>query len=141
MCVPETSDLRTRRQVKRPRNNKRDNMKIDEMNIFRLRVLLEEWADWQKGYRVRIGYPGRSAGFCAGGYVSRTFDEMCEDSDRDISALVDAAINDLVPVQSAAIYRRYLGALFRSVRVPYETALIDAHIALMASLPKKGVAI
>ncbi len=111
----------------------------NEQAIRRLRYLLEDWANWQQGYRIRIGFKAQSAGFCAGGYVSKTFDEMAEENDRAVCAMIDAAINDLVPVQSAAIYRRYLGALFRSHLVPYERALIDAHLNLIESLPKKGV--
>ena len=103
--------------------------------------LLEEWANWQKGYRLKLSYPSKSSGFQSGGYVSRTFDEMAEESDSDICQLVDYAISDLIPVQSAAIHKRYLAALFRFERVCYQEALTDAHVTLLSTLPKKGVVI
>ncbi len=116
-------------------------MKNEDMGFAMLVQILEDWADWQKGYRMKTGYPSVSAGFDPGGYVSKTFDEMADENDQEISRLVDYAIDDLIPVQSAAIYRRYLGAIFRLNRVPYETALLDAHITLLQKLPEKGVVI
>lgn len=101
--------------------------------------LLMDWADWQKGYRMKTNYPGRSAGFNPGGYVSKSFDEMAEENDCEICRLVDYAIDDLSPVHNAAIYRRYLSALFRFERVSYVEALEAAHNQLLVSLPKKGV--
>lgn len=103
--------------------------------------LLEEWADWQKGYRLKLSYPSKSAGFESGGYVSRTFDELAEESDSDICQLIDYAVSDLIPVQSAAIHRRYLASVFRFERVSYQEALTDAHLTLICTLPKKGVVI
>ena len=115
-------------------------MKRDDINMIdSLTYLLMDWADWQKGYRMKGGYPARSAGFDTGGYASKSFDEMLEDSDMEICRLVDYAINDLSPVQNAAIYRRYLAAVFRFERVIYIEALAGAHLSLCQSLPKKGV--
>ena len=116
-------------------------MKQEDMGFARLKEILEEWANWQQGYKMKIGYPSVSAGFIPGGYVSKTFDEMADDNDQEISRLVDYAIDDLIPVQAAAIYRCYLGAIFRLNRIPYETALLDAHITLLHTLPEKGVVV
>lgn len=102
--------------------------------------LLEEWASWQKGYSgPKLTYPGKSAGFDPGGYVSKTFDEMAEESDAQICRILDCAIDDLTPVQNAAIYRRYLASVFRFQRISYMDALAEAHSTLFITLPNKGI--
>lgn len=116
-------------------------MKQDDIGFAALVQILQDWANWQRGYRMKTGYPSVSAGFDPGGYVSKSFEELADENDAEICRLVDYAIDDLIPVQSAAIYRRYLGAIFRLNRVPYETALLDAHITLLHTLPEKGVVI
>lgn len=114
-------------------------------NIDRARNLvglLEEWANWQKGYSgAKLSYPSKSAGFDPGGYVSKTFDEMAEENDAEVCRMIDCAIDDLIPVHSAAIYRRYLAVSFRFPRIRYEDALAEAHMMLMFKLPQKGVVI
>lgn len=114
-------------------------------NIDRARNLiglLEEWARWQQRYAgPKLSYPSKSAGFDPGGYVSKTFDEMAEDNDAEVCRMIDCVIDDLIPVQSAAIYRRYLAVSFRFARVSYEDALAEAHMMLMFKLPQKGVVI
>lgn len=101
--------------------------------------LLEEWAAWQQRYSPKLTYPSKSAGFDPGGYVSKTFDEMAADNDAEVCKLIDCAIDDLPPVQSAAIYRRYLASVFRFERVSYMDALAEAHTTLFITLPRKGV--
>lgn len=113
----------------------------DLRKIQSLVGLLESWANWQKGYRLKLSYPSKSAGFESGGYVSRTFDELAEESDSDICQLIDYAVSDLLPVQSAAIHKRYLAAVFRFERANYPEALTEAHMTLICTLPKKGVVI
>lgn len=103
--------------------------------------LLEAWADWQKGYRLKLSYPSKSAGFECGGYWPKSFEELVDDNDSEICQLIDYAVSDLIPVQSAAIHRRYLASVFRFERVSYQEALTDAHLTLICTLPKKGVVI
>lgn len=114
----------------------------DEMRQLQgLMDLLEAWANWQKGYRLKLSYPSKSCGFESGGWVSKSFDEMAEESDAEICRLVDFAVSDLVPVQSSAIHNKYLAAVFRFPRDNYQDALIAAHKTLIETLPKKGVVI
>jgi len=103
--------------------------------------LLEEWAKWQGNYSEKLSYPSKSAGFCPGGYVSKTFDEMADESDAAVCKIIDCAIDDLPPVYSAALYRRYLAVTFRFPRVSYIDALAEAHARLLVSLPAKGVVV
>lgn len=118
-------------------------MKDDIQQIKRsmdaLVCVLEDWARWQQGYRVRVGYPSHSAGFGSGSGIS-SFEDMCEASDREMMCAVDSAVNDLPPVQTSAIMRRYgVAAVFRFPRDNFEAALLAAHESLMVTLPRRGV--
>jgi hypothetical protein len=102
--------------------------------------ILVEWADWSKGYRMRIGYPSKSAGFePGGGVVTReTSEHQYDDVAADRCRIVDRCIDDLpVKAQSAAIHRCYLSAVYR-LR-DYEQTLRDAHEALETAFRRKGV--
>lgn len=99
--------------------------------------LLLDWADWQKGYSLKLGYPGRSAGISSG-YVSQTFDEMCESADGERNRIVDSCVDELHPAPlKAAILKRYL-KLTVEIR-DYEHSLSEAHDVLMVAFKKKGV--
>ena len=106
----------------------------------RLRVLMEDWANWQRTYRPRLGYPSRSLTCYSEGL--RDFEGMCEDADNATFAAIDACVQDLVPAQRAAVMRRYgIAAVFRFPRDNYEACLLAAHERLLVELPKKGVVI
>ena len=98
--------------------------------------LMSEWADWQKGFRMKLGYPTHSAGM--GGCGMQTFEDMCESVDNETMRIVDGVVQeDLAPIERAAILRRYgVAAVFRFR--DYEGALMQAHERLMVLLPKKG---
>jgi hypothetical protein len=109
--------------------------------LERLVMLLTDWADWMKGYRMRIGWPARSVGM-ESGYVSKSFDDMADDADAEMYRLIDTAVEDLEAGPKAALYKRYgVAAVFRFPRGNYETLLIESHEQLLTTLPKKGVAI
>lgn len=99
--------------------------------------ILKDWADSMKGRGNRLGYPAKSCGFQSG-YVSATFEEMCRTADIERNRIVDTCIDDLAsPAHKAAIYSRYLAAVFRMR--DYENALAQAHVELMQAFTKKGV--
>lgn len=107
-------------------------------HMDRLRVLLEDWANWQRTYRPRLGYPSRSLTCYSEGL--RDFEGMCEDADSATFAAIDACVHDLVPAQRAAVMRRYgIAAVFRFPRDNYEQCLMLAHETLTKALPRKGV--
>ena len=115
-------------------------MKRDDhiKQIESLVALLTEWAQWQRAYAPRLGYPSRSLTCYSEG--SRDFEGMCEDADNQTFAAVDACVQDLVPAQRAAVMRRYgIAAVFRFPRDNYEDCLMGAHEALVVALPRKGV--
>lgn len=101
-----------------------------------VRRLLEDWAEWQKGYRARLGYSPKSAGLQSG-YAPRTFDEMCDTADIQRNEIVDQCVDDLAPAQNAAIYHRYLASVFRMR--DYEGSLLTAHETLERVFRSKGI--
>lgn len=103
-------------------------------------ALLEDWAAWQRGFRLKLGYPTKSTGLECGG-SSSTFDDLCDRADAAQMQWVDACVQDLSAVQRAAVMRRYgVAAVFRFPRHNYESVLCDAHIALMSAFRRKGIA-
>ena len=98
--------------------------------------ILTEWAAWMQGYSPRLGYPTHAAMLSTGG-SSDTFEDMCDEADAQRNHAVDTCIDDLPPNQKAAVYRRYLSAVFRMR--DYETSLMTAHEALEVSLRRKGI--
>ena len=102
--------------------------------------MLKEWADWSRGYRMRIGYPERSPGFAiGGGVVTRdTSDEQADDAANQRCDIIDRCVDDLrEPAQRAAIHHCYLQAVFRMR--DYDTSLLDAHAALDIAFRRKGI--
>lgn len=74
---------------------------------------LEDWAHWQRGYRIRIGFSPKSAGFSTGGIVSDESGDDYSHVDQARFEMIDACICDLPPDQSAAIHHRFLASVFR----------------------------
>ena len=103
-------------------------------------AILLDWADWQRRYRVFVGYPRRSCGVDAGGQVVTpdTSDEQQDDAMQERCRIADGCIDDLhVPAQRAAIHRRYLHAVYRMR--DYEASLADALDTLAVSFRRKGI--
>ena len=110
-----------------------------ESLIRGLAVLLEDWAEWQASYSGVRGFPAKSTMLKSGG-ASQTFEELMEGVDNAVHAAIDAAVDDLLPAQRAAIMRRYgIAAVFRFQRDDYADCLQQAHDRLLVVLPKKGV--
>ena len=106
--------------------------------IESLVALLTEWAQWQRAYSPRLGYPSKS--LTCYSEVSQDFESLCDAVDSQTFASVDACVQDLVPAQRAAVMRRYgIAAVFRFPRDNYESCLMMAHEALAKALPRKGV--
>ena len=115
-------------------------MREDLAAVSAVVALLEDWAQWQRGYRLKLGYPTKSAGIESGG-GSTSFDDLCDESDAEVMRKVDACVNDLSLIQRSAVLKRYgIAVVFRFPRGNYETVLCEAHVALMAAFSKKGIA-
>lgn len=110
----------------------------DLKTLEALVALLEDWANWQRAYTPRLGYPSRSLTCYSEG--SQDFESLCDAVDSQTFASVDACVQDLVPAQRAAVMRRYgIAAVFRFPRDNYEQCLLMAHEVLIKALQRKGV--
>lgn len=111
-----------------------------EQQLATLCRMLEDWAEWQRGYRMKLGYPTRSLSGSGGGSTECSYDDLYATADRAVFEAIDTAVDDLQPAQRAAVLRRYgIAAVFRFPRENYAEQLDRAHDALMRSLPRKGV--
>lgn len=111
----------------------------DEQRMRRLINWLEQWAEWQRGYRPKTGFPPKSCGLR--GYGSTTFDEMADAADEDQYRILDAAIDDLgieSPIHKAAVMCRYLAVGWRFPRGQYADLLVESHAWLIDRLPLRG---
>ena len=112
------------------------------VEMKRLIELMWDWANWQKGYRGDArGYPSKTPGLSTGGYVSKTLDEMYEDSMPDKFKVLDRIIEDLQPTHKSAIHIRYgISKVVRYPRGNYTDLLLEAHGEIMQKLSGKGIA-
>lgn len=79
----------------------------------RLECLLFHWAAWMRtGFYAKLRTPGRSA--CIGISHSADFDQLADAADRSIARAVDAAIQDLKPLEQKALRCAYLGEQWAS---------------------------
>lgn len=98
---------------------------------------LRDWADWTRQYKIDLGYPRRSAGLSSG-YVSSTFDELCEPVDDARLQVINKCVYDLdTPAKQAAIFHRYLHSVYRMR--DYPKTLEQAHCDLTEKLVRAGV--
>lgn len=103
--------------------------------------VMMEWAEWHRKDVGVEGYPEASSGISSG-YVSATFDDMCEEADAWRAMVVDTCVDELLPAQRAAIMRKYgISGVFRFPRDNFAEMVVLAHENLMIALPKKGIAI
>jgi hypothetical protein len=106
-------------------------------------ALLEGWARWQGGYRMRLGFPARSIGLCSN--ASKDWQDVADSIDHTTMKTIDAVIQDdgvLTHAERAAVLRRYgVAAVFRFPRDNYADLLVSAHQKLLDILPRKGVEI
>lgn len=115
----------------------RSDVEVMKRQVEALVGLLEEWAHWQRGYRMKLGYPSRSCGVSSD--AGSSFEDLCDSVDAQTMSTVDAVVNDLVPAQCAAVMKRYgVAVVFRFPRANYEQSLQDAHERLLVELPRKG---
>lgn len=117
---------------------------MDNNDLMRIvdavKLELKDWAHWmRKDTESRhLGYPSKSAGM-ASGYISKSFDEMCESSDMNRVLIINSLINDLIAAQRAAISHSYLGVTMRFPRNNYATLLSEAHYEIFLGMRRKGL--
>ena len=111
-----------------------DQRQRDKIRMDRMREVMEDWAGWMRRDDSRIGFPGHSA------LVRGAPGCSYERAESGRAELVDAAVDDLEPIQRAAIQVRYkVCAVWRFPRLNYGEVLDKAHASLLGLLRKKGV--
>lgn len=111
---------------------------IGGMTEARLEWHFDNWRRYMRKDDVTDGYPGKAAG-CVGGGYSQTFDDMADASDVRVARVVDALVASLTPLESAAIYHKYLYAVFRHGRGQLDEALERARLRIAGWLVVRGV--
>lgn len=116
-------------------------MIINELSHIEIvKCYLRDWSDWCRGYRVRTGWPNKSAVIETGGAVTDEDDSLSDDYshlEKERCEIIDACIDDLQPIERAAIHHKYLHTVYRMR--DYATTLEQAHNKLFAAFRKKGI--
>lgn len=105
--------------------------KLDRLDFY-----LSLWQTYMHTGSNTRGYPGRAAGFSAGGY-SQDFDDMVDSVDRRAAEATDAVIRGLPMDQQCALHHRYLAAVFRFRN--YGRSLYFAREAVREGLKKRQI--
>lgn len=103
--------------------------------------LLQDWARWQSKFPGVAGYGSKSVGICSG-YVSKTFDDLIEESDEYVCKAVEAAVDDLSAYGRSAINKCYgVAKFFPFNGVNYEDVLDMAHAKVRSGLIRRGIVV
>ena len=113
--------------------------KIGGMPENRLEWHFENWKRWMRHDSTTDGYPGKASG-CVGGGYSQSFDDMVDAADIRCAQIVDSLVNSLTPIERAAIYHKYLYAVFRYGRAGnLEQSLARARLKVGEWMVIRGV--
>jgi hypothetical protein len=117
---------------------KADAPTIGGMSEARLEWHFDNWRRYMRRDSVTDGYPAKAAG-CVGGGYSQSFDDMADASDVRCARVLDALVTSLTPIERAAVYHRYLYAVFRHGRGELEQAIERARLKVAGWLVQRGV--
>lgn len=108
------------------------------MNHERVEWHLENWANWSRSYRPALGLPSRALALASNS--SRDFDEMCDEADSYAAKVTEAAIENLVPAEAAAVYRKWdICSVYRFPRHNFIEMYTAALQKLAISLDAQGL--
>jgi hypothetical protein len=115
-----------------------------EITDGRLDELLTIWERWMRESTEKVmglGYPAQATGCHVEpwGYWEDTAQLEYEAMEYGQAESINAAIEDLEPLQRMAIHHEHLAAVFRFVREDIEECYCAARQALRAVLPMRGV--
>ena len=100
-------------------------------------IYLDTWKVWMSSQAHQLGYPSKSPGFHSG-YVTKHMEDFYHELDTNIARAVDACLESMPPVQSAAIYHTYLAAVFRFPRDNHLEALESAKSFIEVKMKQRG---
>lgn len=99
---------------------------------------LDNWADWQRSYHIRLGMPARAS--CMSGTGMTDFEGMSEDADSYAANATEAAVTALAPAQRGAIERKYgICAVYQFPRHNFLEMLTGAMKRLPMLLDAQGL--
>lgn len=107
------------------------------MTDERLEWHLWNWRTWMYSGKTVEGYPMASAGLRSIGQSD--FDDMAEASDIRCARACNAIVEGLPPAQAAAVYRKWLHAVYRFPRGNFECCLAMAMDTIRAGLESRGI--
>lgn len=102
---------------------------------------LRTWARWQFGSRYgslrRLWFAGNASGRMASG--SSTFEDLCDSADDQRARVINALVDDLVPMQRCAVHHVHLTSVYRFPRSTLEATYAQALLALRRGMVRKGI--
>lgn len=108
------------------------------MTDERLEWHCRNWADWMHSGRGVQGLPRSSVGLSTGGGQA-SFDDLADGSERRVAAACNAIIEGLPPAVSAALFNKYLHAVYRFPRGNQEECLERGRQGVRAGLERRGI--
>ena len=102
-----------------------------------VKYFLEIWKRYMQSSDDDLGYPPKSSLFATGGI--RSFEDLCESTDRAVGEIVKTIIEEMAPHHQAAIMHFNLHAVFRFTRFRAEDIYAEALLVLEIGLRKKGL--
>lgn len=95
------------------------------------------WADWMLKSKHQGGFGRGSVGFNQSG--SMTFEDMCAAGDVRLARITATAIEDLSPIERAAVNHEYLQVVWTFPQEWLERTYCRALDDLAIALPKRGL--
>jgi hypothetical protein len=99
---------------------------------------LSNWREWMRHPELHLDYPSKALGFATGGQFTHIEDWEAQ-VDAWVARTMDALINDLAPIEQAAIYHRYLFSVYRFPREPHYIVLERAKRHIGVGLRHWGI--
>lgn len=101
---------------------------------------LDNWAEWMRDQRTDFGWGySNEDGSGAKSGTSRSFDSMVDEADMRCAQAVQAIIESLTPVESAAIHHFHIGAVYRFARNTSNEIYQRARGLVGAGLIRRGI--
>lgn len=109
------------------------------MSDLRLEWHFVNWRAWMRsGCDIVRGLPRASVGLYSGGGRA-DFDDMADASERRVAVACDAIIEGLCPSQRAAIYHKYLYAVYPFPRGNQAECLERGREGVRTGLERRGI--
>lgn len=105
---------------------------MDDDGFEWVEYYLDIWVRDQRSSKPRLGAPKKAAGFIGGGYGENRelMADWQDEADHKAIGVIDATLEDMTPVERAAVAHVKSYAVFRFPREPVEAAYRRARIKI-----------